>query len=1102
MRVSRQCIRTMPSGYLFTMLLLISSYFFTPPGFARTDPQLTAKLIEQRLATLRDEGSAEDSEVVKTYEQARGFLTEAESSQQAATQYLEAMTTAPQRQAEIQSRIDDFETGSKPKPDLSKLDSAELETLLVKVRAELQEANNNIDTLDRQLSARETNAASSRSRLTEIGSLIDELPRVVLVVDPAAQPSQAEAQRWRNSAQYLALVAERRELDARLNSQAVRYSAMAVVRAEHMLQVERLSQQLRELESYSHASVAGVVDIDALGVASGDPAYTLIERITENDAQLRAESIVVNANLSDAHRLAEEFDQQSRALGERFATARRVVDFASESEVLGRVLLAYWAEIDEYRPTTPTGDISEKAGGTVIRRIELEEILKPLFNATAFINLQLQSEGIDPGTISSDSHKVLLNLVQGYRERLRSTIDAQSDYLETLDKLGKRSLGLNNLIKEYETSLKSLILWIPAFPPLWEVDGRSVSKEFTDLAITTRNTRLSPSFVSLLSFLLFGFLLAKRSQFIGYQDSLNKRISRPRDDAIIYTLLALFYTALRALPVPVLLMAFANVISEEMPKSVLLDSAVSLFVLLFVRFICSREGLGQLHFGWRTTVTKRIYRDLGGLIYYWLPLAALASFIVSANQGIGNAVLARGSMLALLILPLGIIISSLVKETRNTDSHWLSDTSNRVRLIFLVILLIIITAVVLGHVYSVTVIFSSLLATTWIGICVLLAHVILKRWLSVTRRKLRLAELIEAREEKAREGKADTEEIIVDEHCANLGDVSSETGQLINVVTFSVATVLLVYVWSPLLPVFFAFDSITLWTSTTTVEGVIVENRITLATLMIIALLTSLTIFAARKLPSLIDLILRSRTHVSVSARYTVSTLVNYVIMGGGIIAAFSALGLQWSQLQWLVAAMGVGIGFGLQEIIANFFSGLIILFERPIRVGDIVSTGGDEGVVTRIRIRATTICDWDGKELLVPNKEFITGRLLNWSLSNPKIRTVLPVGIAYGSDVEAALKILNEIVSNHPRVIEDPAPQIVFESFGDDALMLSARAYLDSSENRLGVVTEMNREIYKRFTEEGIIIAFPQRDIHIDAEKPIRITLENPANESGHQPG
>jgi potassium efflux system protein len=351
---------------------------------------------------------------------------------------------------------------------------------------------------------------------------------------------------------------------------------------------------------------------------------------------------------------------------------------------------------------------------------------------------------------------------------------------------------------------------------------------------------------------------------------------------------------------------------------------------------------------------------------------------------------------------------------------------------------------------------------------------------------LRLAELVGARTEQGVK-----DDMVIDDQVANLGDVSEETRQLINAGVLGAALISLFHIWSPLLPAFDAFTKITLWTSVIEVNGETVQNRISLAMLMKLIFLASLTIYASRKLPALVDLVIRSRTLMSASARYTLSSLLNYVILGGGFIAALSALGVQWSQLQWLVAALGVGIGFGLQEIIANFISGIIILFERPIRVGDVVSTGGDEGVVTRIRIRATTIVDWNGKELLVPNKEFITGRLLNWSLSDTKIRTVLPVGVAYGSDVDLAIEILRDIVCQHPRVVSDPEPQVVFENFGDDALLLSARCFLNSLENRMGVVTEINREIYRRFQEAGIVIAFPQRDIHFDGDKPIRIALE-----------
>ncbi len=404
-------------------------------------------------------------------------------------------------------------------------------------------------------------------------------------------------------------------------------------------------------------------------------------------------------------------------------------------------------------------------------------------------------------------------------------------------------------------------------------------------------------------------------------------------------------------------------------------------------------------------------------------------------------------------------------------------------------LTLLVIQTVYGQVFTVTVVAQCMMETVWIGISLLLIHALLLRWLRVAQRHLRLNELLAKRQVQA----TSEDGASVEEQAPDLGDISAETRQLVTASTLATAAVALLYSWSPLLPAFDALRKVILWTSTSMVEGEAVTNEITLATLLTVAALAGLTLFAANNLPALIEIILRSRTSVSPGARYTASTLLNYLIIGVGVVAALSALGLQWGQLQWLVAALGVGIGFGLQEIVANFISGLIILFERPIRVGDIVTIGDNDGTVTKIRIRATTIRDWDGKELLVPNKEFITGHLLNWTLSDSNTRLTVNVGIAYGSDVEKALEILRDVTLNHPKTVREPAPLIVFENFGDNALELSARSFIDTLEGRLQVMTEMRQEINRRFEEAGIVIAFPQRDVHLDTEGPIRIAIDPP---------
>jgi len=259
----------------------------------------------------------------------------------------------------------------------------------------------------------------------------------------------------------------------------------------------------------------------------------------------------------------------------------------------------------------------------------------------------------------------------------------------------------------------------------------------------------------------------------------------------------------------------------------------------------------------------------------------------------------------------------------------------------------------------------------------------------------------------------------------------------------------------------------------------------------------AITFIAARNLPGVLEISLLKYLPFDAGARYAFSKICQYVVSLVGIIITFNYIGISWSSLKWLAAALSVGIGFGLQEIVANFISGLIILFERPIRVGDLVTVGGVDGAVTRIQIRATTITNWDRKEYLVPNKEFITGHLMNWTLSNPINRVVITVGVAYGSDTQKARELLLKVAGEHPIVMEDPAPLATFEGFGDHALNLVLRAYLPNFDNWVINKTELHTAIDKAFRKAGITIAFPQKDIHFDTGRPLEVRITRDREET-----
>ena len=256
-------------------------------------------------------------------------------------------------------------------------------------------------------------------------------------------------------------------------------------------------------------------------------------------------------------------------------------------------------------------------------------------------------------------------------------------------------------------------------------------------------------------------------------------------------------------------------------------------------------------------------------------------------------------------------------------------------------------------------------------------------------------------------------------------------------------------------------------------------SSISLQDLLVTITVSFLTYLAAVNIPSLLQITIFNHLNLKHGTAFTMTTSIRYVIIIVGIIWAFGSIGVTWDKIQWLAAAITLGIGFGLQEIFANFVAGLILLFERPIRIGDFITVGDINGKVTKIQMRATTILQFNNRELIVPNKEFITGQLVNWTLSDNIIRAEISVGIAYGSDTELAKSLLLECAKQNKRSLKDPEPDVVFSAFGASSLDFILRVHI-SVDDLLLVQSELHFAVDAAFRDAGIEISFPQQDIHI----------------------
>ena len=256
---------------------------------------------------------------------------------------------------------------------------------------------------------------------------------------------------------------------------------------------------------------------------------------------------------------------------------------------------------------------------------------------------------------------------------------------------------------------------------------------------------------------------------------------------------------------------------------------------------------------------------------------------------------------------------------------------------------------------------------------------------------------------------------------------------------------------------------------------------LTLWTLVYLALLFLLLYFITTRLIRLTVYNLLAKSKIEIGVRIAIGSIIKYFVLTVGLIVILQTAGINLSSMTILFGALGVGIGFGLQNITNNFVSGLIILFERPIKVGDRIEVGGIAGNVVNVSMRATTIITNDNISIIVPNSEFISSTVINWSHTDRNVRFNFSVSVSYKEDPEKIKNLLLEVASQNPGVQQYPAPDVLFTEYGDSALVFNLRVWTSSYIDKPGVLkSQLYYEIFKAFKKTGVEIPFPQRDIHI----------------------
>lgn len=259
------------------------------------------------------------------------------------------------------------------------------------------------------------------------------------------------------------------------------------------------------------------------------------------------------------------------------------------------------------------------------------------------------------------------------------------------------------------------------------------------------------------------------------------------------------------------------------------------------------------------------------------------------------------------------------------------------------------------------------------------------------------------------------------------------------------------------------------------------QSHVTLWSLLYIILFLILLFYLSGKLKRWISQGLLARRNIDIGLREAAGSIVRYMVVLIGFLVVLQTAGIDLTTLNVLAGAIGIGVGFGLQNIANNFISGLIILFERPIKIGDRIEVGSVEGDVTHIGARSTMVVTNDNITIIVPNSKFISENVVNWSHNDNKVRFKIPVSVAYGSDTRLVERLLLEVARENPNVLKDPSPGVRFMEFGENGLLFELRAWTDTLTHRKGLlISNLNFAIYDKFQEHGIEIPFPQREVRI----------------------
>jgi potassium efflux system protein len=1126
----------------FWLLLLLITHFCSGNVFAETavppsDPitysaemDITKDSLQAKIDALTARKGLDDalkSRLIAIYQSAQDELTNIKLFNEREIAFKTAIQQAPNLSKKLQRDID-LASEPPPKPnenDFTKIPVEELTQRLVIEQDKAKQLDEQISKLSNELAEEQNNRPNiiRQERLTAKQELDDANKNIKEATDVDSDTKlEIDAQQIYLKTQIDAKTTKLNMLDAETLSYAPRLSLLKA-------RLQLLGLQ-KEAESPVIDTIGNVLNDlqqqeekdrqNALSQAEKDLAGKpiVIQDVTHENIKYSQQLQTINGKISYYNEEKTTADKQISDIDANYSSAAKKIDLASLSPPLGKILHEQRRNLlNQDQFISQSESIQTETATTNLGQLAVEDKLKQLDDLDGYLK-QKMDLSVDKKLPRQDRMKIQaeLRVLLNYQQELLTKLSvAYNNYLRTLGDFDFVRQQRHSKIEKFALYLDERLLWVRSSEisfsdnlvsevyrsTLWLLSPYN----WNDVVKNVANIPIKSPFLTLFALLNITILFFARNSAKQRLKLISAKVGKIYTDNFYYTLEALVYTSILAAPLP-LISGYIGWFLSNMPSGNFTQAvgvglnrvAISWFFLQFFYRLFESAGIMRNHFQWQESSAALMRKQLAWIRFVMIPCGfiirvTLASGIPAYSDNLGRLAL------NIDVLAVVIFLATLLHPRHGLSQYiiiqYAPDWSRFIRYVCYSAAfapLVIIGFSISGYYLSALELQQQLMVTLLLIFIIHIFYELALRWLTLADRQLAIKNLQQKRKTLAdsetptsvTSGSEDPILPITDEQI-DIPEVNAQTKTILNVFICFSLIVSFWMIWKNIFPAFSFLENIELWQNKTIVNNKEIYQSITLVNLFLAGIYAFIAVVSVRNFSGVMELFVFRRVAMETGSRYAVNQLAKYTLTTIGFFCVANELGFNWSQVQWLVAALSVGLGFGLQEIFANFVSGIILLFERPIRVGDIVTIGDVSGKVSRIHMRATTLIDFDQKELIVPNKTFITSQLVNWTLSDVITRVTITIGLPYNVDIELAHKIMLDVVYDTPLVLKEPAPSVVLLAFGDSTLDFTIWVFVNETKNRVPVSHDLHIRLANALREHNIDIPVPQRDIHIRSIPP-----------------